>query len=65
MTTVMGIIQIYPFCKYGDVVYCSYWYKLPISQQKYFIMIIQFSQIERKFSGYGLIDCNFEMYMKV
>lgn len=49
----------------GDVLYCSDWYKLSISEQKYCIRIIEFSQISRKITGYGLIDCNFEMYMKV
>lgn len=76
MTTVLGVLQIYPFCKLGsetpiviesigDAAYCSDWYKLPVGQQKYIQMVIAYSHVQRKFSGYGLIECNFVTYVKV
>lgn len=75
MTTLVGILQIYPFCKFGtdipdwiqsvgDEVYCSGWYKLPIGQQRYLQMIIAYSHVPRKISGYGIIDCNFVTYIR-
>lgn len=76
MTTILGILQIYPFCKFGsetpdiiqsigDSAYCSDWYKLSILQQKYVQMIIRSSHTPKKISGYGLIDCNFVTYVRV
>lgn len=76
MTTILAILQMYPFCKYGsetpemmlligEEIYCSNWYKCSIKQQKYIQLIISFSQMSRKISGYGIIDCNYETLMKV
>lgn len=76
LTTLLGIMQMYPFCKHGseipymfasvgDLVYDSDWYKRPAYQQRYFQMVIAISHVPRKVSGYGIVDCNYETYMKV
>lgn len=75
MTTVLGVAQMYPFCKHGseipgiiasvgEAIYASNWYQQPSDQQKYIQMIIAFAHVPRKVTGNGIVDCNYETYMK-
>lgn len=47
----------------GTSVYLSKWYLYPTSMQKYFLPIA--SQRKVEFSGYNIIYCNMESFLKV
>lgn len=70
------IANIFPFCKFGtfsvewvysvgEFAYASTWYALPPKQQTYVRLIIQYSHIPRKVTGFGIVRCSLETYINV
>lgn len=55
-------IKIYEI---GDGFYNIAWYRLPIKQQKLFILPIQRSQSEFRLMGLGLVDCSLGVFSAV
>lgn len=78
MIAVFGtsICSIMPFCHFASQItyklklngyraYQSFWYKLPLDHQQEIKFMIAYAQIIRKFSGWGMIDCSNEVFLKV
>lgn len=74
--TIAFVSQILPFCylssrttsclvSIGHHAYTSSWYSMPVNQQKCIRMIISYGQIERRYSGYHLIDSSMISFLKV
>lgn len=49
----------------ADIAFRAPWYQFPISQQKLFGLIIQQSQKSIQLTGYGIITCSMETFLKV
>lgn len=60
-----GVMASDSFSKYADCLYKMPWYELPINYQKYYLLMIQNSQMTLGFNGLGLVPINLETYTKV
>lgn len=49
----------------GDIIYDSFWYRLPIKQQKAIQFTIQRAQEPFYFKGYKIFICSMETFLKV
>lgn len=49
----------------GDLVYSSKWYDYPARVRKYVILLVAQSQIPIFFTGFRMIRCNLEVFLKV
>lgn len=49
----------------ADIVFSAHWYQFPTAQQKLFGLVIQQSQKSIQLTGYGIITCSMETFLKV
>lgn len=74
--TIAFVSGILPYCflssqittileSIGSHVFASFWYLWPVTQQKHIRMIIRCGQVERRYTGYHLIDCSMMSFLKV
>lgn len=49
----------------SQIAYNSIWYKLPVEQQRMIILMICYAHRHRVISGFGIVNCSREGFMKV
>lgn len=73
---ILTTVMVLPYCISADyalsaigsipqAIFYSNWYRLPINQQKAILLVLAFSQCKRRFSGWGIINCNLETFVQV
>lgn len=73
---IVSLLVTFPYCYTASIaferiqslnasVFNTIWYKLPVKYQHYIKMILMPSQNARELSGYNLINCSLEFFLKV
>lgn len=73
---VNSILTVLPYCYFASTlidrlekmptqIFISNWHLLSLTQQKKISLMIGFAQRRRRFSGYGMITCSMETFLKV
>lgn len=51
--------------EFANISYNSMWYRLPVTEQKYIALMIQFGQQEIHLTGYSIIPCALSTFLEV
>lgn len=65
ISCVFSEVITHDLCTIADIFYGYAWYRLPVKQQKLFILPIQRANKALRLTGLGLVDCSLRVFASV